>query len=280
MTPWHPTPTFAYNVIGGPALIESRWRNFEVVVPIPGGRLQHWWRDNGDPMRPWHPTETFAYDVDIAARPALIESRWRNFEVVVPLSDGRLQHWYRDNAHPLKQWRPTQPFASDVSPFARGVALIQSNLGTEGDFEVVFLEGDSRLQHWYRDNDDPGKRWKLRQTFTSGISQAGSIPALIQSSFGTQGDFELVFRDVGSGLQHWSRDNDAPNPLWRYRSYFADNASYRPALIQSSFGRAQRNFEVIRKITTGPLEHWWCDNDSPARLWNARATFGSGYSLP
>lgn len=138
-----------------------------------------------------------------------------------------------------------------------------------------------RLQDWYRNNNASRPRWYQREIFASGISPAaGSIPALIQSNFGTQGDFELVFRDVGSRLQHWSRNNDAPNSIWSYRATFAENAEYRPALIQSNFGN-KGHFEVVRKIIGGPLEHWSRLNDDPILPpWAQGLTFGSNNSLP
>jgi hypothetical protein len=47
--------------------------------------------------------------------------------------------------------------------------LIQSNYGTQGNFEVIVRVGNA-LQHWYRDNDNPNLPWVQTSTFASGVA--------------------------------------------------------------------------------------------------------------
>jgi outer membrane protein assembly factor BamA len=67
----------------------------------------------------------------------------------------------------LRSWVQTSTFASGVSG---SPALIQSNFGGQGNnFEVVVRVGD-RLQHWYRNHDDPTFPWVPTKTFASGVA--------------------------------------------------------------------------------------------------------------
>jgi hypothetical protein len=89
-------------------------------------------------------------------------------------------------------------------------ALIQSTVGDVENFEVVVQQGE-QLCHWYRDNDNPALEWRSGRCFAQG---ATSAPALIQSSFGDIGNFEVVVQQ-GEQLCHWYRDNDDPALEWR-----------------------------------------------------------------
>jgi hypothetical protein len=59
---WHangakPAAPFATGVVGVPSLIQSSHGtrgNFEVVAPLAGGGLAHWWRDNDSASLTWH----------------------------------------------------------------------------------------------------------------------------------------------------------------------------------------------------------------------------------
>ena len=91
-------------------------------------------------------------------------------------------------------------------------SLIQSNFGSKGDFDAVFLMdvGEERILNigsvltiqikflqWH-----PGKAF----------FDAGSNQSLIQSNFGSKGNFELVAFDNANKLFHLSNNNDDPNP--------------------------------------------------------------------
>lgn len=90
-------------------------------------------------------------------------------------------------------------------PAAQGRVVIQSNFGRQGNFEMVVPLG-SRLAHFFRDNDAPGRPWHGPFVFfdssakSSGDGQVEAIPtaptavSLLQSNFVTPGNLELVVR--------------------------------------------------------------------------------------
>jgi hypothetical protein len=187
-----------------------------------------------------------------------------NFELVINSTSepSRLEYWYRDNDDPNLQWHKTSTFASNTRQSLP--ALIQSNFGLKGDFEVVFRNNQGSLEHWSRINDDPTQPWIYRSTFASNVI---GRPALIQSNFGLKGDFEVVFRNENGGLEHWRRDNDNPNFPWIPTSTFASNVLTPPALIQSNFG-SRGNFEVVfTDRTSTRLRHWYRNNDDSSQPW-------------
>jgi hypothetical protein len=133
-----------------------------------GGRLCHYWRDNDDggsqPVFEWHETECFASNA-----------------------------FATDDS---SDWAPAECFAGHLGSSA---ALIQSNFGSQGNFEVI-VERDGKLCHYWRDNDDGGSQpvfeWHETECFAS---NAGSAPSLIQSTFGRQGNFEVAAYPFRSG---------------------------------------------------------------------------------
>lgn len=110
------------------------------------------------------------------------------------------------------------------------MCIIQSNFGTQGNFEVVVLEGGQPVHYW-RANDDSVHPWSRGRSFGSGATGA---PALIQSNFGSKGNFEVVVRE-GSQLRHYWRDNDETTLSWHQGALFGNNVASDPCLIQSNF---------------------------------------------
>ena len=94
-------------------------------------------------------------------------------------------------------------------------------LGSKGNFELVInsTSEPSRLEYWYRDNDDPNLQWHKISIFASHAFVPSGV-ALIQSDFGSRGDFEVVFRNQSYSLEHWRRDNDDPGLSRRKISTF------------------------------------------------------------
>jgi hypothetical protein len=102
---WHantakPAAPFATGVVGVPSLIQSSHGtrgNFEVVAPLAGGGLAHWWRGNDSASLPWHGPTRFGSGSVRAA--ALLQSNFGpvgNLEVVALVGD-QLVHWSRDD---------------------------------------------------------------------------------------------------------------------------------------------------------------------------------------
>jgi hypothetical protein len=140
----------------GNNLIQSSFGNFEVVFRNAQGSLEHWWRNNNPPNR-WARTVTFGTPGTSYGNPALIQSSFgqanRNFEVVVNIVGGGLEHWWRNNDNTPYQWLRGGTFGIAGTSYGNP-ALIQSSSGIKGNFEVVVGKGLDGLEHWWRDNDD------------------------------------------------------------------------------------------------------------------------------
>jgi Domain of unknown function (DUF1929) len=67
--------------------------NFELVTPMAGGGLAHWWRDNDDPLLPWHGPTLFGFGVVDAV--GLFQSNFGggNLEVVARMGAGLVHYW-------------------------------------------------------------------------------------------------------------------------------------------------------------------------------------------
>src|SRR5687768_12647583 len=89
---------------------------------------------------------------------------------------------------------------------------------------------------------------------------------MIQSAFGQNGNFEIVFASPRGGLSHFWRDNDAPDLAWVGPQLFGAGAVSSPSLIQNSLG---------------PLEAIVCTGNRLAAYartdrWRGPTYFGSG----
>lgn len=272
--PWFKTVEFGESINSDPALIQSNFGergNFEVVVKE-GEKLQHYSRDNDSPGNPWKRVGT-PFGDNVSSAPAFIQGNFGkkgNFELVVN-EGNKLQSYYRDSDNPELQWKKLgKPFGANVSS---APALIHSNFGNKGNFEVIIREGN-KLQHYFRDNDDPTYPWKMGgPPFGENVSSA---PALIQSNFGDKGNFELVVIE-GSKLQHYRRNNDIPGYPWeRVGAPFGDDVSSPVSIIQSSFG-TKGNFEVV--VGEGEkLRHYYKKTDSLDSQWIKADLIGYPYA--
>src|SRR6516164_4850263 len=156
-------------------------------------------------------------------------------------------------------------------------ALIRSNFGVVGNFEVVVKKGD-QFCHYWRDNDAGG--WHFTVCRGQGVASAAS---LIQSSYGNQGDFEVVFRTTNGQLCHYYRDNDdiEHGLPWNFTGCFGAGTVSSPSLTQSRFPAGIiGNLEVVSwEKTTTPdvvqLCHWSRGNDL---MWTETQCFNFGAS--
>ena len=88
----------------------------------------------------------------------------------------------------------------------------------------------------------------MTRALVLGSGVAGN-PVLLQSRFGTQGNFELVApASQGGGLLFWWRNNDDPALPWAGPFPFAQHAGTIDAItmIQSNFG-SPGNLELIAR---------------------------------
>ena len=205
----------AVAISGAPAFIQSTYGkagDFEVVAPLAGGGLAHWWRANDRPGMPWAGPLTFGSGAVDAV--ALLQSSFGNLEVVARVGS-QLVHYFRDAAG----WHGPFPLTFRLANAAAGTpSWIQGGSGTAGNFELVSPLAGGGLAHWWRANDQPGFPWSEPVTFGGGKPEA---VGLVQSSFG---NLEVVAR-TGSLLQHCFRDAQG----WHAPVTIADDGPCRPA---------------------------------------------------
>lgn len=249
-------------------------RNFEMLVPAP--RVRHVWRQGGEGGDfSWHDGPYLEDPNNIGAGagclgyPALIASTYnRNFECVYWEVSGGLRHWYFDQR--AGTWRNGGNLGpADAAGYP---ALIQSNIGAPGNFEVVVRTRGGQLAHWWRNNSG-SQVWRESARFGAGVRQSG--PALLQSRYGGQGNFELVCVLDSGRMQHFWRDND--KNTWNAGDTFGQGIGATPVcMIEGQSGAVNEktagNFELCVAVN-GAVQHWWRDNNGTQR-WNYAATFG------
>lgn len=131
---------FGHGRVSALSALESRFGNIEAVCRI-GNRLVHYWRDEASGE--WNDSEFFADGV--RGMPAFLESGYGNFEVVVPLKDGGLGHWWRNNADPSLSWFGPEAFGEGVYD---EVVLVENN---SGQLTAVARNRD-RYHYYVRDD--------------------------------------------------------------------------------------------------------------------------------
>ncbi len=275
------------------ALIQSNFRdsaypnytgNFEVVARM-GNQLEYFW---WDPVG-WHGPYDVMVDgqrvTGVAGTPSLIQSRFGtkgNFELVVPLTEGGLGHFFRDNDALGLPWKQGQvPFGTEIGQ-VDAVSLIQSNFHATsvgpGNLELVARVGD-RLAFFYKE-DTRSSQWKRAADIAVdgvAVTSVSGNPALIQSRFGNQGNFELVVPLATGGLGHFFRDNDTVGLPWkRGHVPFGADAGQVDAvsLIQSNYHATPGgpgNLELITRI--GNRLAFFFLPDAPPLAWTGPLFF-------
>jgi hypothetical protein len=204
--------------------------NLEVIarVSVAGhsDRLVSYWRTAHS--KTWHGPDGITVGGarlgNVMSNPALIQGSFGvrgNFELCV-VRGGELCHCSRDNDSSSHPWTlvATIP-ASPIPPgfTVRSVALIRSTYHG-GSLEIVTrmtspqsaADGDF-LAHASFD----GVSWSeltLIEADGGAIAGVTGNPALIQGTFGTPGNYEVLVPQ-GSRLRHFWRDNSAPAAVWR-----------------------------------------------------------------
>src|SRR5262249_3896008 len=109
------------------------------------------------------------------------------------------------------------------------------------------------------------------------IGGATGNPVLIQSRFGSRGNFELVTPLSAGGGAHVWRNNDDPALPWVNDASFGQCLGNVEAItmIQSNFG-APGNLEVVARVGTG-LWAFYRDS-SPPFTWHASGTLPASAS--
>lgn len=191
-----------------------------------------------------------------------------NFELVVPPThgDGPAHYWRNNDAGTLPWSGPASFGRSRIV----GAALIQGNFGTPGNLEVVATDQGGNLDAYWRQGVSPFT-WSGAFRVCSGVR---GTPALVQSRFGTKGNFEVVVPHAQGGLVHVWRNNDNSSYPWSGPGRFGGGALYSGvALIQSNYGG---NLEVLAVAEDGGLDFFW-RTGSPGFVWSGPHRIGTGY---
>jgi hypothetical protein len=169
--------------------------------------------------------------------------RQGNFELLVPIG-GRLVHFFRDNDAQGLPWHRGAELPNSAN--VTGAALIESNFGTPGNLEVVARQGDALNSFFF---DGAARQWNGPIPLLADGQPVTGVTgnrALIQSRFGTQGNFELLV-PIGGRLVHFFRDNDAQDLPWHRGAELPNSANaVGAALIESNFG-TPGNLEVVAR---------------------------------
>jgi hypothetical protein len=236
--------------------------NLEVVARS-GNRLDFYWREDAPPWT-WHGPSTI--ETGVFGSLGLLQANFGimgNFEMVAPLEDGQLAHFWRNNDAPGLPWNGPFPFGSpdtyDVITCLQGTFSSTGN--GLGNLEVVARTGN-RLDFYWREDALP---WTWHGPFTIETGLTGN-PSCIQSRFGLKGNFEMVAPLIGGGLAHFWRENDAPALPWHGPFPFGSSDTYNEvALMQSNFsssGFGPGNLELVAR-SGNRLDFYWREDALP-----------------
>jgi hypothetical protein len=249
---WGTAKSFATDAAVCPTLTGTTFnRNMEVVYLTTSGRLHHWWGP-GSGTGPWNDGGVFG-PTDCRGVPGFIQSDYNapgNFEVVVLVGGGQLQHVWRDGAG----WHLGPKFGSNLA--LSGATLVQGTYGSpHGNLEVVAVRDNGTMQHFWRTESDFA--WHAGAVFGAGIA---SPPVMIQGQYGMRdetgphGNFELCVA-AGGQVQHWWRWNGG-DMQWRHSANFGHDVRAVAGLCESQWGL---NLEVIVLRNDNQLQHYWRD---------------------
>jgi hypothetical protein len=260
--PWSAATAFGTGAIADVSCVQSTFGpgNLEVVART-GTTLVFYWRAATPPF-PWAGPFTIPGATGIAGNPALIQGAHGtrgNFELVAPAAGGGLVHLWRDNDAPSLPWGP-------VTRFGRGavaaVCLLQANYGSPGNLEVVAREGDRLVFYWRSGQAPFGWNGPFPIPGATGVT---GTPALIQSTHGVQGNFELVVPLAGGGMAHFWRNNDDPTLPWSGPTKFGRGAISAVSMFQGNFG-APGNLELVAREGQRLAFYW--RTGTPPYAWS------------
>ena len=164
--PWYQTAVFATELgsVQSVSLIQSNYSTVGngpgnlAVVALAGDALYYYYRDDGGAFA-WN--GPFFITNGVTGNPSFIQAlpgtygTMGDYELVVPLQNGGIGHFYRDNDNPSNPWYQTAVFGAELGS-VQGVSLIQSNYSTAGNgpgnLSVVSV-ANNELDHFYRDDE-------------------------------------------------------------------------------------------------------------------------------
>ncbi len=193
---------------GTPALIQGQFGvrgNFELVTPLAGGGLQHFWRNNDDAANdyPWAATPPFAQKLGEIDDVSLIQSNFLEYPgnlALIARVGGEVFYYERG---PFGWVGNGKPFVTNA---IGAPSFVQGHFGVQGNYEAVIPVQGGGLAHVWRDNDDVQNQfpWHISGVFLQdlGLINAATV---IQSNYGNPGNLDGVVR-IGTNLWHFYRD--------------------------------------------------------------------------
>jgi hypothetical protein len=270
-------------VFGEPSFLQSTYGkagNFELVVPLASGGLGYYWRNNDDERLSWEGPVQFGLDAGRFSGVSLIQGDFGdagNLELVaIDLGGYRLMHFWRDSGE-NPTWNGPKLISEKASVplFSGSPALIWSNLGCRGNFDMVVPRAAGGFSYHWRDNDDPALSWCGPANFAT---QAGIFDAvtMIQSNFGEPGNLELVARSGDRLVFFWGEPGEEVK--WHGPEVIAAGIAGAPSMIQSTFGH-KGNFELVVPLASGGLAYYQRDNDNAHLNWRGPFMFAMNMGM-
>jgi hypothetical protein len=148
----------AVTMIQSNSTVGANIGDLELIARV-GGDLLFYFREDVPPYTWYGPLTPQGFQPRLfSGNPVMIESRFGvgNFELIVPLADGGLAHYFRDNNVVSRPWSGPVVFGADIGRFD-AVTFIQSNFtaGTGiGNLELVARVGDELYFYWRDDTLD------------------------------------------------------------------------------------------------------------------------------
>lgn len=245
-------------VTGAPSLVQGSsgsTGNFEVVSPMAGGGLAHWWRDNEAVGAPWTGPTPFGGGTPFEAAD-LVEGWVSGHLEVVARSAGLLVHWWRDDGF---DWHSAGVVGAGVTGIH---ALCQA--GSSGNYELVAPLATGGMGHWSANPSAPLLDWQQTATFGSGPVSAVGLAEY------PGGNLEVV-AVVDGHLQHWWREG-GPQYTWHGPTVFWT----APAVVPTATGTCAVPYETgavgihAALLKTGKVALWsfadWDDGKGDSRI--------------
>jgi hypothetical protein len=248
---WNVATQFGNDAAVCPTLTGTTFnRNMESIYLTNAGRLHHWWVAGGGGA--WNDGGVFGA-TDCQGVPGFVQGDYGapgNFEVVVKVGGGQLEHLWRDGGG----WHDGPRFGANISK--SGATLVQSDYyaNGHGNLESVAVLNNGQMQHFWR--NAANFAWNPGATFGQGVD---SSPVMIQGQYGManeggpHGNFELCVA-VGGHVQHWWRNNAGGSMAWTNSATFGHDVKAVTGLAEGSWGM---NLEMIVLLNDGQLQHYW-----------------------
>ena len=215
-SPWQGPECFAAGVTGNPSLIQGsrgatnarRDGALELVVPLAGGGIAHYWRDTGLADSPWRGPAVFGLElgrVDAVVLTERTQGDELNLEVIVR-KGGQLAHYSRPTRDPGTWYGPTFFFAD-----AAGIpGFIEGGDGVPGGLQILVPLARGGIAHLWRGAESD---WQVSTCIDRGgtFVDAVSLVAAHNDPPG-RGDLEAV--TVCGDDVVWYRRENGPFGNW------------------------------------------------------------------